>query len=44
MCITAMRVTDGAAERIIQATDFDPRRARDLRRVLARRRRLWGEG
>lgn len=41
---TAMRVTDGAAERIIQATDFDPRRARDLRRVLARRRRLWGEG
>lgn len=39
---TAMRVTDGAAEQIIQATDFDPRRACDLRRVLARRRRLWG--
>lgn len=38
---TALRVTGGAAERIIDATDFDPRRARDLRRVLARRRRLW---
>ena len=38
---TALRVTDGAAERIIFATDFDPRRAGDLRRVLARRRALW---
>lgn len=38
---TALRVTDDAAERIISATDSDPRRARDLRRVLARRRALW---
>ena len=38
---TALRVTEGAAERIISATDFDPRRARDLRRVLAKRRDLW---
>ena len=38
----ALRVTDGAAERIVSAADFDPRRARDLRRVLDRRRKLWG--
>ena len=38
---TALRVTEGAAERIVSATDFDPRRARDLRRVLAKRRDLW---
>lgn len=38
---TALQTTVGAAERIIAATDFDPRRARDLRRVLDRRRRLW---
>lgn len=37
----ALRVTDGAAERIVAATDFDPRRARDLTRVLDRRRKLW---
>lgn len=28
--VTALRVTDRAAERIIDATGFDPRRARDL--------------
>lgn len=39
--VTALRVTEGVAERIISATDFDPRRARDLRRVLAKRRDLW---
>lgn len=38
----ALRATDGAAERIVSAADFDPRRARDLRRVLDRRRKLWG--
>lgn len=38
----ALKTTEGAAERIIAATDFDPRRARDLRRVLAWRRGLWG--
>ena len=38
---TALRVTERAAERIISATDFDPRRTRDLRRVLAKRRDLW---
>jgi len=37
----ALKATEGAAERIIAATNFDARRARDLTRVLARRRRLW---
>lgn len=37
----ALAVTQDAAERIVAATDFDTRRARDLRRILARRRRLW---
>lgn len=37
----ALAITEDAAERIIAATDFDPRRSRDLRRVLDRRRRLW---
>ncbi|MCP1387702.1 HipA domain-containing protein [Corynebacterium sp. TA-R-1] len=38
---TALSATDGAADKIIATTDFDPRRARDLRRVLDYRRRLW---
>lgn len=38
---TALQTTVGAAERIIAATDFDPHPARDLRRVLDRRRQLW---
>lgn len=38
---TALAVTEGAADRIIEATDFDPRRARDLRRILEHRRKLW---
>ncbi len=33
--------TRDAADRIIAAAQFDPRRARDLRRVLAYRRKLW---
>lgn len=37
-----LQLTEGAAERIIAAADFDPRRARDLTRVLASRRRTWG--
>lgn len=37
----ALAITEGAAERIIATTDFDPRRSRDLQRVLDRRRRLW---
>lgn len=40
--VQALQVTEGAAERIVAATDFDPRRARDLRRVLDRRRKVWG--
>ncbi|RSZ66141.1 type II toxin-antitoxin system HipA family toxin [Corynebacterium hylobatis] len=38
----ALRLTGDAAEEIITATGFDARRARDLRRVLAHRRRHWG--
>ncbi|KAB3520762.1 type II toxin-antitoxin system HipA family toxin [Corynebacterium sp. zg254] len=37
----SLATTEGAAEKIIQATDFDIRRARDLRRVLGKRRNLW---
>lgn len=37
----ALSTTDGAVERILDATQFDPRRVRDLRRILERRRRLW---
>lgn len=37
----ALQLTEDAAERIIEATRFDPRRSRDLRRVLASRRRHW---
>lgn len=37
----ALRLTADAAEQIISATAFDARRARDLRRVLAHRRRHW---
>ncbi|WP_175935353.1 type II toxin-antitoxin system HipA family toxin [Corynebacterium sp. Marseille-P4321] len=39
----ALKATEGAPEQIIEATEFDPRRSRDLRRVLQRRRRLWLE-
>ena len=38
---SALVATESAAERIIAACDFDPRRARDLRRVLAKRRSMW---
>lgn len=37
----ALKTTEDAPDRIIGATAFDPRRARDLRRILERRRRLW---
>lgn len=37
----ALKTTDDAADHIINATGFDSRRSRDLRRVLDRRRRLW---
>ena len=37
----ALVATEDAAEQIIAATDFDARRARDLRRVLSHRRQLW---
>lgn len=37
----ALKTTEDAPERIINATEFDPRRVRDLRRILDRRRRLW---
>ncbi|HHU66494.1 HipA domain-containing protein [Corynebacterium sp.] len=37
----ALRLTEHAAEQIIAATGFDPRHSRDLRRVLASRRRHW---
>ncbi|KAA8722228.1 type II toxin-antitoxin system HipA family toxin [Corynebacterium phocae] len=37
-----LKATDGAAERIIAATGYDPRRQRDLKRVLAKRRQHWG--
>ena len=37
-----LRATEGAAETIADAAGFDPRRRRDLTRVLAYRRRLWG--
>lgn len=37
----AVHLTGDAAETIITATGFDPRRARDLRWVLAHRRRHW---
>lgn len=37
----ALSTTDGAVERILDATQFNPRQVRDLRRILERRRRLW---
>ncbi|WP_291314681.1 type II toxin-antitoxin system HipA family toxin [Corynebacterium sp. UBA2622] len=40
----ALEVTEGAAERLIAAIGCTPRQARDVRRVLGRRRKLWGAG
>lgn len=37
----ALRLTENAAETISEAAGFDPRRRRDLSRVLASRRRHW---
>ncbi|MDO5670008.1 MAG: hypothetical protein Q4G50_08400 [Corynebacterium sp.] len=37
----AVRLTEDAAEHILDAARFDPHRARDLRRVIAFRRRSW---
>ena len=37
----ALEATEDAAEKIITASDFDTRRARDLRRILSHRRDLW---
>lgn len=37
----SLRATADAAERIIAAIQADSRQARDIRRVLSRRRRLW---
>lgn len=38
----ALRLTENAADLISSAASLDDRRARDLRRVLAHRRRSWG--
>lgn len=38
---SALSATEFAVERIISACNFDPRRARDLRRVLEKRRKMW---
>lgn len=37
----ALRLTEQAAQRICDAAAFDPRRARDLQRVLRSRRKHW---
>ena len=37
----ALAATEDLAERLIRDCDFDPRRARDLRRVLRARRAHW---
>ena len=39
----ALAATKDADERLINATAFDARRARDIRRVLRARRKMWGE-
>lgn len=36
-----LQATDNLVAELIAACDFDPRRARDLERVLAFRRRHW---
>ena len=39
----ALAATKDADERIVSAANFDARRARDIRRVLRARRKMWGE-
>ena len=39
----ALAATKDADERIVSAANFDARRARDIRRVLRARRKMWGQ-